>query len=254
VFQALFRHVFALVVCLSAVLHAALVLFVWLFFTSDTLPQVVSPQRGRFSIALQAMKVEAKESDDPNAKEVRPTPPLDRTQQPRPTPVVEPDDTPPSPVVRAMMQPLRPTEFRVPPEIERPRAPTPEGPPEPQPSRKVKPDKTDAPLGPRPSPSSLASDGSDVEELPTGSVTNPIPPYPAELLAARIEGKPTLRVLVGANGRAKEVTVHRSSGYRAFDESARDTVLRRWRFIPAKRKGVAVDCEVLVPVVFYMER
>lgn len=71
----------------------------------------------------------------------------------------------------------------------------------------------------------------------------PPPEYPAAALRAGASGDVALRILVGADGRPDEVTVVGSSRNRALDRAAVQTV-RRWRFEPAMRDGVAVPATV----------
>ena len=80
--------------------------------------------------------------------------------------------------------------------------------------------------------------------------TNPLPPYP--LVARRLgkEGVVLLEVLVAPDGRAADVRMIRSSGFAPLDESAMTTVRERWRFVPARRDGVAVESRVTVPIRF----
>jgi protein TonB len=66
------------------------------------------------------------------------------------------------------------------------------------------------------------------------------------------EGKVLLRVLVTAEGAAKQVLLRTSSGSTALDDSAIAAV-RKWRFIPAKLNGDAVDAWVQVPIVFKLD-
>jgi protein TonB len=65
----------------------------------------------------------------------------------------------------------------------------------------------------------------------------------------RQEGRVLLNVAVSADGRATTVSVVRSSGVAALDQSAEATV-RRWSFEPARVAGVAVASQVEVPVAF----
>ena len=83
-----------------------------------------------------------------------------------------------------------------------------------------------------------------------GYGTNPLPPYP--LVARRLgqEGVVLLEVLVAPDGRAADVRMIRSSGFAPLDESAVTTVRERWRFVPARRDGVAVESRVTVPIRF----
>jgi protein TonB len=79
--------------------------------------------------------------------------------------------------------------------------------------------------------------------------TNPKPKYPAVARSRGWQGKVLLRVSVSAEGLSEAVTVHRSSGHDALDESAVAAV-EKWQFIPAKRGNTAVACSVIVPIIF----
>ncbi|MFA5921547.1 MAG: energy transducer TonB [Methylococcaceae bacterium] len=79
--------------------------------------------------------------------------------------------------------------------------------------------------------------------------TNPKPKYPAVARSRGWQGKVLLRVRVTADGHSEAVTVQRSSGHDALDESAVAAV-ENWRFIPAKRGNTAVACSVIVPIIF----
>ena len=50
----------------------------------------------------------------------------------------------------------------------------------------------------------------------------------------------------------QQVELRTSSGSNRLDESARKTV-HQWKFVPAKRGGVAVESWVLVPIIFKLE-
>ena len=62
-----------------------------------------------------------------------------------------------------------------------------------------------------------------------------------------------LRVMVSAEGAARQVEIATSSGHAVLDESARSTVAR-WQFIPAKKDGTAVEAPFIVLIEFCMER
>jgi protein TonB len=62
-----------------------------------------------------------------------------------------------------------------------------------------------------------------------------------------------LRVQINTAGRAENIELETSSGFASFDQSAIDAV-RDWRFAPAKRQGLAVLHEVLIPVRFRIAR
>ncbi len=77
----------------------------------------------------------------------------------------------------------------------------------------------------------------------------PPPVYPPQCRRLGIEGVVRVRVLVGPHGRPKEVTIARSSGDEALDESAQDAV-RDWRFEPGRRDGVPIQAWAVVPIEF----
>jgi protein TonB len=58
-----------------------------------------------------------------------------------------------------------------------------------------------------------------------------------------------LRVYVTADGQAKTVKLHTSSGASSLDDAAISAV-RHWRFVPAKQGDNAVAAWVQVPIVF----
>jgi len=81
-------------------------------------------------------------------------------------------------------------------------------------------------------------------------LSNPLPPYPSAAKRMGEEGRVLLRVQVGADGRPTDVTVVKSCGFPRLDESARDTVLRSWRFVPARQGDQPVAGAVKVPIDF----
>lgn len=82
----------------------------------------------------------------------------------------------------------------------------------------------------------------------------PPPTYPRQALLDGAEGTVVLEVLVGSDGRPREVRIHASSGDRRLDDAARRQVLRQWRFQPAMQDGRAVEARGLVPVDFNLGR
>lgn len=82
-------------------------------------------------------------------------------------------------------------------------------------------------------------------------LNNPAPDYPT--LAKRLgqQGKVLLRVLVTANGLAKEVRLFHSCGAEMLDKSAIRAV-KHWRFIPARQGDENVEAWVQVPIMFQL--
>lgn len=78
---------------------------------------------------------------------------------------------------------------------------------------------------------------------------NPKPFYPMEARERGYQGDVVLKVEVLPNGQAGEVEVEKSSGYELLDQSAVTTV-KKWRFIPARKGGVAIPCWVNIPIKF----
>lgn len=74
-------------------------------------------------------------------------------------------------------------------------------------------------------------------------VSAPSPEYPRSALRAGLSGEVLLRIEVGADGRPDGISVLSSSRHRALDQAAIRAV-RRWRFEPAMRDGVAVPGSV----------
>lgn len=66
------------------------------------------------------------------------------------------------------------------------------------------------------------------------------PTYPPGMIRAEIEGVVTIRVLIGTDGRVKQVEAVRSDND-AFLETTRRQALGKWRFLPATRDGVPVE-------------
>ena len=84
-----------------------------------------------------------------------------------------------------------------------------------------------------------------------GVAFNPKPPYPKALEAAGVGGVVGLSIQVSAEGRASSVSVVRSSGQPVLDASARDTVLNRWKFKPARTaSGDAVASTLMQSIRF----
>ena len=80
--------------------------------------------------------------------------------------------------------------------------------------------------------------------------SNPPPIYPAAARRREQQGTVTVRVLIGADGSVERAEIADSSGFDALDDAALDTVRSRWRFVPARQGGAAVESWVLVPIRF----
>ncbi len=81
---------------------------------------------------------------------------------------------------------------------------------------------------------------------------NPKPAYPSIARRRNWQGTTILLVRVSINGEAREVSIHKGSGYEMLDKSALSSV-RQWHFLPATENGRAVAMDVLVPVHFRLQ-
>ena len=66
------------------------------------------------------------------------------------------------------------------------------------------------------------------------------PPYPPQLLRTGVEGKAVIKVLIGTDGRVKQVAIV-SADDPLFADASERQALRHWRFKPATRDGVPVE-------------
>ena len=73
--------------------------------------------------------------------------------------------------------------------------------------------------------------------------------YPIEALRQGHQGTVILLVLVGTDGRPKEIQIKKSSGYRELDRAAREGVMQ-YRFSAAVRDGKPFEAWVEVPINF----
>ncbi|WP_235943163.1 energy transducer TonB [Zoogloea dura] len=110
-----------------------------------------------------------------------------------------------------------------------------------------------APTPPAPTPAREAPVAVVAPRFDAAYLANPIPEYPRLSRRMGEEGRVMLRVHVGADGKPLEVTIAKSSGYPRLDDVARDTVLRSWRFVPARQGDQAVAGTVRVPIDFTLD-
>lgn len=80
-------------------------------------------------------------------------------------------------------------------------------------------------------------------------LNNPAPRYPPLSRRLGEQGRVLIRVYVDPNGTPTQVELRQSSGSQRLDTAA-ETAVRRWRFIPARRGSDAVGAWVLVPISF----
>ena len=75
--------------------------------------------------------------------------------------------------------------------------------------------------------------------------------YPEMAIRLNIKGKVTVRVLVGADGRAMKSFVERSDS-QILEGAALDAV-QRSHFVPAVQNGSNTECWISIPIVFRMK-
>ncbi len=93
--------------------------------------------------------------------------------------------------------------------------------------------------------------GGDLDSIAHADyASNPPPAYPASARRREQQGTVIVRVLVGADGSVERAEIAESSAFDALDAAALQTVRSRWRFIPARRGGLALESWVLVPIRF----
>ena len=80
-------------------------------------------------------------------------------------------------------------------------------------------------------------------------LSNPAPVYPMASRRSGEEGAVTLGVYVTEEGLPERVELRKSSGFARLDDAALG-VVRRWKFVPARRGGAPIAAWVLVPISF----
>lgn len=99
--------------------------------------------------------------------------------------------------------------------------------------------------------------GNDVPFTPANNaayLNNPRPAYPNMSRRLGEQGTVVYEVHVLATGLPSEVKVAKSSGFQRLDEAGRETILKYWRFEPARRGGEAVAQTVTIPMPFVLEK
>ena len=87
-----------------------------------------------------------------------------------------------------------------------------------------------------------------------GYLKNPRPRYPRQSINQGEEGTVTLEVVVEPDGSPSSVRVVSSSGFSRLDRSAKLTVKRSYRFIPARRAGTPIRSTYRFDVNFSLMR
>ncbi|WP_421998818.1 energy transducer TonB [Reyranella sp.] len=212
----------------------------------------IAPMEVRMVAAEPPAAPEIENAEPPPPVEIKP-PDLAAIVDPPP-----PDLPPPEfPIAKLDIPPppdLPPPEIKVekPPEPPKPQ-PKPK-PPAPRPVQKRPP----VPVGPvetqqqaaTPAPSAPATPRT-VSASQLGYLSAPNPVYPSRSRKAGEQGTVIVRVLVDVTGRPAQVSLHKSSGHPALDESAVSAV-RAAHFRPYAEAGLKQAVWVLVPINFVL--
>ena len=180
---------------------------------------------------------------------------LPKPKEPLPAPLPPPKAPPPTsqPVVKrtAPTLPPPPMPLAVADPLPAPNAPTGVTTPQPTPPPIAAPvaaaPSPPVPPLPPPVPAKVELPSSDADYL-----QNPSPAYPAVSRRLNEQGKVLVRVLIGVDGAAKDAEIRQGSGYDRLDKAALETV-KRWRYVPGKRGGVAEAMWFTVPINFVLE-
>lgn len=108
---------------------------------------------------------------------------------------------------------------------------------------------------PAAAPSTRAADTGDRAATHVGGyLKNPRPRYPRQSINQGEEGTVTLEVVVEPDGSPSSVKVISSSGFSRLDRTAKLTVKRSYRFIPARRAGTPIRSTYRFDVNFSLMR
>jgi TonB family protein len=113
------------------------------------------------------------------------------------------------------------------------------------------------PAKPGPKAETSSSSLEDVVYQVGGPVTPPVPlqrPNPGFTTLAKekkVDGSVLLAVVIGKDGAVRNVKVLRGLGY-GLDESAIDTVTKRWLFKPSTLNGQPVTVQAMIEVFFHL--
>lgn len=115
--------------------------------------------------------------------------------------------------------------------------------------------KTPGEGDPAAAPTARAADTGDRAATHVGGyLKNPRPRYPRQSINQGEEGTVTLEVVVEPDGSPSSVRVVSSSGFSRLDRSAKLTVKRSYRFIPARRAGTPIRSTYRFDVNFSLMR
>lgn len=94
----------------------------------------------------------------------------------------------------------------------------------------------------------ISTMGGGARVSPPRVTYSPDPEYSSAALQAHVDGIVALSIVVGTDGKPRDIKVVRSPGY-GLDEKAIEAV-REWRFQPASKDGKPVAVSIMVQVQF----
>ena len=83
-------------------------------------------------------------------------------------------------------------------------------------------------------------------------LNNPPPAYPPLSKRLNEQGRVVIRARIELDGSASQVEVRSSSGFERLDQAALQAV-KRWRYLPGKRGGVAEAMWFNIPINFVLD-
>ncbi len=92
----------------------------------------------------------------------------------------------------------------------------------------------------------------DTDTKPVPLHPRATPQYPHELKMRNISGEAVISFVVTANGRTKQVKAVKAT-HPGFADSA-VACIEQWRFKPATKDGKPVNCRMMIPMVFSLDR
>lgn len=96
--------------------------------------------------------------------------------------------------------------------------------------------------------SASAADDIDTKPVP---VKTPPPSYPNSMRRDGVQGLVALKITIDESGAVTECAVNKSS-HPDFEQPAIEAV-KKWKFKPASKAGVAVKTNVVIPIKFTLE-
>jgi periplasmic protein TonB len=108
------------------------------------------------------------------------------------------------------------------------------------------------PTLPPPPPAPVQTGPVRVADLDAKALTIVAPKYPIESRRKREQGTVVLAVTLGPDGTVADLALAKSSGFERLDKAALDAV-KRWRWSPTMRDGVAVAVKGTVDIPFILK-